>query len=141
MHTARYKQIKNPILLLQNSIAIIFCALGALANKFLAICYCHNVEQTGFYIIILIKKTNVLPQQLYQGFNLFHYIVGDNDLTHSFFEGHNPHLCFFFTPFLPRPPPPRPTPSLCLEIFPITLLKPNFFNGTFFLLFNLKVKE
>ena len=65
MHTARYKQIKNPILLLQNSIAIIFCALGALANKFLAICYCHNVEQTGFYIIILIKKTNVLPQQLY----------------------------------------------------------------------------
>ena len=56
MHTARYKQIKNPILLLQNSIAIIICALGALANKFLAICYCHNVEQTGCYMIILIKK-------------------------------------------------------------------------------------
>ena len=56
MHTARYKQIKNPILLLQNSIAIIICALGALANKFLAICYCHNVEQTGCYMIILIKN-------------------------------------------------------------------------------------
>ena len=56
MCTARYKQIKNPIHLLQNSVTIIFCAWGTLANKFLVICYCHNVEQTGCYRVVLIKK-------------------------------------------------------------------------------------
>ena len=42
--------------LLQNSITIIFCTWGTLANKFLVICYYLHVEQTGCYRIILMKK-------------------------------------------------------------------------------------
>ena len=109
MHTARYKQIKNPILLLQNSIAIIICALGALANKFLAICYCHNVEQTGCYMIILIKKQMFYHSNFTRD-STFFTTQSVTMISPSFFEGHNPHLYFFFTPFLLRPAPIRPPP-------------------------------
>ena len=57
---ARYKQIKDPVLLLQNFKTIIscffFCAWGTSVNKFLVIYQCHNVEQTGCCRIVLIKK-------------------------------------------------------------------------------------
>ena len=140
MHTARYKQIKNPILLLQNSIAIIICALGALANKFLAICYCHNVEQTGCYMIILIKKqmfyhSNFTRDSTFfttQSVTMISPIVSltDTTLTSTF---SSPLL--LLRPLLPC------HSSLFLEIFPIPLSKPKFFSRSFFLLFNLKVKE
>ena len=137
MCTARYKQIKNPIHLLQNSVTIIFCAWGTLANKFLVICYCHNVEQTGCYRVVLIKK-----QMLYHS-----NFTRDSTSTQSV-TMISPIVSLrvtIFTSIFSSPlscqdvPLLAPTPFF-LEIFSIPLSKPNFFNCTF-LLFNLKVKE
>ena len=139
MHTARYKQIKNPILLLQNSIAIIFCALGALANKFLAICYCHNVEQTGCYMIILIKK-QMLYHSNFTGDPTF-FTIQSVAMISPIVSLRVTTLSSIFSSPLSCQNLPFLTPSLFLEIFPIPLSKPKFFNGTFFLLFNFKVKE
>ena len=137
MHAARYKEIKNPVLLLQNSITIIFCTWRTLANKFLLICYCHYVEQTGCYRIILIKK-----QMLY-------HRIFTRDSTFSTTQSVTVILpivslrvttltSIFSSPLSRQDPSLGP---LFFEIFPIPLSKPNFFNGTFFFLFNLKVKE
>ena len=133
----RYKQIKDPTLLNitklhNNHILFFFCASGTLANKLLVIFYCHNVEQTGFCRIVLIKKQIVFLTATLLEIRRFCYNVGDNDLTHSFFEGHYPPLHFSSSLSCQD--------SRFLNISnPAT--KPNFFNGTFFFSVNLNVKE
>ena len=51
------KRSNTPITKLRNNLnPVHFCAWGTIANKFTVICFCHNVEETGCCLIVLIKK-------------------------------------------------------------------------------------